>query len=176
MQDKEFKITQEDIKVKSGCIYAVFTDKIWLRDWTMTDSSIAELNSLISLLLECRIFNSSEEYRLMRTDLGRDFKKRYQNDKESSIDYFDEFQYLDIDESVSKDLGKIDGRKIIQATGGGRYELPLEKWKNARICIRNYISYNEMGQAYVQDWRMVKLCPFDSDDEVIDCKVPIVRR
>lgn len=147
--------------VKEGFLYAVFTDKIFLLKWPLGKNDMdkmdlecfgGDLNK--SSLLECRIFNEGFEYRLARTDLGRDWKERLIEDgKDSFDDYFDEDQYLDIDDKKSE---RMERYCKITATGGGQYELPVEDFKNVMICIRNYVGYyEETGQAYCKDWRMV---------------------
>ena len=60
-------------------------------------------------------------------------------------------QELDSNEQKSK-----PEKGIAYATGGGRYELPLKDYRDAKIKIRNYLEYEEdTMQLYISDWRII---------------------
>lgn len=148
---------QEAKKMKEGFVLAMFTDEIWLYEWS--DSKIEEAKVRSNFLLEIRVFDKEKELKLFRSNIGEVFKGRERNDIEE--DYFDERQYLDIDWKRSRKLYKEKHR--VRAIGGGVYYLPVEldmkdeSDKNVKIKIHNYVDYLENGQAYVCDWRLVEL-------------------
>ena len=80
--------------------------------------------------------------------------------KKDSLHIWDELQYLDIDDKRTKEAiekGEIP-KGTVFATGGGKYPLPVEKYKNAKIIIRNYMGEDpDAGELFVEDWRMVGL-------------------
>ncbi len=99
------------------------------------------------------MFNEEEEVKWFR---GADQKLqcRERKDQEDQMDplfFWDEWQYLDINEQKSK-----PEKGIAYATGGGRYELPLKDYRDAKIKIRNYLEYEEdTMQLYISDWRII---------------------
>ena len=109
-------------------------------------------------VLEIRVFNQQREELLSRADIGKEFMYKAiidEGDDRDTRDHYDEVQFLDIDtESSSKhaESGKVT------ATGGGEYNLPLNKINDAGVRIRYYLEqYEETGQARVADWRVVEL-------------------
>lgn len=174
--------------LEQGFLYAAFTDLILCLRWPLNDEDVFKLAQELLMseteeyskkteqkiedvslsetrLLECRIFNENYEYRLARTDLGSGFQERFIDDgREEYKDYFDEMQYLDIDDNNSKKKGNYCS---VTATGGGCYELPIENFRNAKIRIRNYVGYyKETGQAYITDWRLVGFGKEEEDGTV----------
>jgi len=107
--------------------------------------------------LDIRIFNQDYEYRLFRPDFSSEAKYIEHiddKDKEENVDYYDEFQFLDIDETYHK-----DNKGRVKSTGGGFYPLPCEgDISDLGLKIRNYVSYyKETGQAYVSDFRILAI-------------------
>ena len=133
----------------SPCYFsAAFTDQYQIGIWNSTP-----LNGDEDKLIELRIFNEQGEIKLIRSDIGKGFLMRVQ-DQDETKEYFDVHQFLDIDTKIPLDEA---GR--VTATGGGQYWLPGEVacLKNARLLVRNYIKYTELtGQAYIYDWRCVR--------------------
>lgn len=160
MNWSEFKNKEEIKKIgkdNNGYLYAAFTDKILLCNWLgIEEEKENQIEKDFEKLLEIRVFDKTSEFRMARTSLGREFNERFiddtsKNDKYN--DYFDENQFLDIDSTKSSFQ---DNKMKITTTGGGKYELPFECGNDQRIIIRNYIGYYEQsGQAYVKDWRIV---------------------
>ncbi len=130
-----------------GFFIAAFTDE-YIVDRTENISKYM-LDEKKGKLLEIRVFNADAEYKLFRNDIGSGFSERVLMDNDA-VDYYDEIQYLDIDDGV------VLADDMVQATGGGRYHLPMERKKNARVRIRYYFDkYETTGQARVSDWRVV---------------------
>ena len=132
-------------------VYAALTDEVFIRN--IDDSSMESLNC--GKLLEIRVFNEKGEYRLIRPNIGQEFRERFANDDSmSDFDYFEQDQYLDIAEKDIK-----EGYKP-RSINGGWYELPksgVNVRSGLKLQIRNYVKYNETdGQARVSDWRIVK--------------------
>ena len=122
-----------------------------------------ELRELAQNGLEIRVFDEKREAKWFRTCIDKKLGFRLLDDdvlKKDSLQVWDESQYLDIDvkrtkESIEK--GKIQNGTVF-ATGGGKYPLPLETYKNAKIKIRNYLGKDpDTGELYVEDWRLVGL-------------------
>lgn len=136
-----------------GFLFAMFTDEIWLEEWPSSEEKKKEFCNKGDLLLEARIFNTAMEMKLFRGDIGkRNFRMRIRDD---SKEYFKEEQYLDIDTVCSEKIFR-EGKQV-KATGGGVYHLPLSDYNDIKIKIHNYIDYyEETGQAYVSDWRLVE--------------------
>ena len=136
---------------------AQYTDKFDLGIWN--ENIIENTNKL----LELRIFNKNKEWKLFRSDIGKDFSYRLQGEddnKEEGVDYFDEVQLLDID--TSKEYKKSE---LMKTTAGGEYNLPkyISYLDRAAIIVRHYFGVdNESGQAFIQDYRLVD---FDSADK-----------
>ena len=126
-----------------------YTDKFDIGIWN--ENTIENT----SKLLELRVFDNKKEWKLFRSDLGKDFYSRYEDDtgKNEGVDYFDEIQLLDIDITRSSK----DSRQIY-TTAGGRYNLPkdISDLDRAAIRVRHYFGVdNESGQAFIRDYRLV---------------------
>lgn len=152
----------EDIKSNLGTeikdnsfVYVVLTDTLFIL--SMDDSKLDALN--VDKLLELRVFNEKGEYRLIRPDIGQNFRIRCIIDNKleeqnQPISYFDKDLYLDI--------SKVNGC-MVSSANGGEYELPSGKLnigEGMMLTIRNYLSYNDQGknadgQARISDWRIV---------------------
>lgn len=143
-------------EIERGFVFAMLTDEILWERWPLESDRRKLFQEKEEKLLDIRVYNREREARVSRSDIGRAFRGRSLNDeKESSEwqDYFDEEQFLDIDDKCSNELFSVEGK--VQATGGGRYPLPLPDFRNAKVLIRNYVGYyEESGQAYVKDWRL----------------------
>lgn len=158
-------------EIDKGFIFAMLTDEILWENWPLNPEGKKLFQEKEGKLLDVRVYNSKREVRVSRSDIGREFRGRSLNDEKDvpdKQDYFDEVQYLDIDDTASEMLFASEGK--VQATGGGRYPLPLPGFKNAKIRIRNYLGYyEETGQAYVKDWRLKDL--FQEGDEERNAKI-----
>ena len=122
-----------------------------------------ELRELAQNGLEIRVFDEKREAKWFRTSIDKEFGFRPLYDdilKRDSLHIWDESQYLDIDDKRTKEAikrGKIQEGTVF-ATGGGKYPLPLERYKDAKIKIRNYLGEDpDTGELYVEDWRLTGL-------------------
>ncbi len=148
-------------EIENGFVIAELTDEFIVDKWPK--------NINFDKAMTVRVFSKEVEILLSRSDIGRDFSCRVISDDyircnekktENSLEYYDELQYLDIDDSIERDNGKVT------ATGGGRYNLPMDKFKNARVRIRYYIDkYKETRQARICDWRVVEFVEEKKDGE-----------
>jgi hypothetical protein len=137
-------------KISSGFIIAALTDQYVVDKWPSEER--VKLENEGEKVLEIRIFDKESELKISRTEMGAELGCRVLSDADGGREYFDEVQYLDIDD---KSIGAGDK---VRATGGGEYNLPLTKKSNAKIRIRYYLGkYEETGQARVEDWRIVEL-------------------
>lgn len=155
---KEFLDKCEDIK--DGYIVAAMTDKYIVNKWPLIKNDIVE-----EKLLEIRVFNKGMEAKLFRSDISKEFsyrlinddKKIYETENNKDLDYsdyFDDYQYLDIDTQRSKK--SFENEKMVITTGGGSYHLPMKKMNDVMVKIRMYFGkYPDTGQARVFDWRVV---------------------
>lgn len=144
-------------------LFAMTTEciKFFAMDETRPDEK--ELSELAQNGLEIRVFDEKREAKWFRTSIDKEFGFRPPDDdilKKDSLHIWDESQYLDIDDERTKDAiknGEIP-KGTVFATGGGKYPLPLEKYKNAKIKVCNYLGEDpDTGELYVEDWRLVGL-------------------
>lgn len=140
--------------VKDGYIFIMTTEEI---DFCKVGDEKIPKEKLFEKGLEIRIFNEDREAKWFRTGIRKHFAFReIQDDEKAEKDnllWWDESQYLDIDEKETKKSGR---KGEVCATGGGIYRLPLEVYTNAKIRIRNYLEEDrDTGELYVKDWRMV---------------------
>ena len=133
-----------------GYVIAMLTDHLYIQ---LLEKEELDREALYKKAIEVRIFNENEEVKWFR-DADRKLRCREIDDRKRNMDIFtfwDEWQYLDIDERRSK-----PEKGIAYATGGGKYELPLNDYTDIRIKIRNYLEYEEdTMQLYISDWRVV---------------------
>ena len=129
---------------------AQYTDKFDIGIWNK--NVIENTNRL----LELRVFDKDKEWKLFRSDIGKDFSYRFQGEEDNKgegLDYFDEVQLLDIDITKSS-----KGKKMMCTTAGGKYNLPkdISDLDRAAIRVRHYFGVdNESGQAFIRDYRLV---------------------
>lgn len=144
-------------------LFAMTTEciKFFVMDETRPDEK--ELSELAQNGLEIRVFDEKREAKWFRTSIDKEFGFRPPDDdilKKDSLHIWDESQYLDIDDKRTKEAiekGEIQ-KGTVFATGGGKYPLPLEKYKNAKIKVRNYLGEDpDTGELYVEDWRLIGL-------------------
>lgn len=133
-----------------GYILASLTDEYIVDKWPM---EYCNLKGKEDKILEIRIFNDDKELKIYRTDIGKEFScSIIKEDDYKDNDKVDEEQYLDIDTKKTKNNHEV------YSTGGGKYNLPLEKLNDAKIQIRYYIDrYEESGVARVCNWRCIAL-------------------
>ena len=111
-------------------------------------------------LLEIRCFDESGEFHAARSTVDSEFSCREITDDEKYADgYFDEAQYLDIDDKRTA----ADNEGWTYATGGGKYHLPEGVNGNKLILVRYYYKFDEEGVARKYDWRLVKF----TDEETV---------
>ena len=129
---------------------AQYTDKFDIGIWN--ENIIKNTNKL----LELRVFDKDKEWKLFRSDIGKDFSYRFQGEEDNKgegVYYFDEIQLLDIDITrSSKDL------REMYTTAGGKYNLPkdISDFDRAAIRVRHYFGVDkESGQAFIRDYRLV---------------------
>ena len=150
---------------EDGYIFAMLTDRI---EFQKTKGENLNRELLFRKGLEIRIFHEKGEAKWFRASMDRALRFRMRADDEQlpadSALYWDEEQYLDIDDSRTKSSLKEEG--CAWATGAGRYPLPLEKYKNAKIKIRNYLKEDpDTGALSVEDWRLVSLIEGEGEED-----------
>ena len=141
------KLDDEQIKLKAGPAVIMLTNRFLVAPYPFRSETIVEINQ--DKLLELRIFDDNMELKLFRGSVGKELKYRYLSDADCQ-DYFDDEQYLDVDEKRSKDCDNV------RSTGGGTYAVPLASFCDAKLKLRNYVRYDENGQCYIWDWRMLE--------------------
>lgn len=132
---------QAEFVAKYKYAYAVWTYKTdFLVDKTLVDEAH---------LLELRCFDSSGEYYAVRDDLSNDFSEReITDDKRYSDGYYDELQFLDIDQKLSESGN-------VRTIGGGCYHLPEGISDMTKLNIRVYYKFDKDGVARKYDWRIL---------------------
>lgn len=144
---------------------AQYTDKFDIGIWNK--NVIENTNKL----LELRVFDKDKEWKLFRSDIGKDFSYRFQGEEDNKgegVDYFDEIQLLDIDITISSK----DSREMY-TTAGGKYKLPkdISDLDRAAIRVRHYFGVdNESGQAFIRDYRLVDFDSAKKRDYIKDLK------
>ena len=143
---------KEKIEIENGYAMLMYTDRFDLDRYPLSEETEKYLSKNLEVkLLDMRIFNKKSEFRLFRGDVGRDLKCRVCKDE--GRDFYEDEQYLDIDDIRSGKCFEKEG--VVRATGGGYYRLPLESYKDVKVIIKNYVDYDkETGQAYIKDWRL----------------------
>lgn len=139
--------------ISGGYAVMMFTDRFEVDIWPLAEQNEERLEKEMSQkLLDMRVFCESAEYRIFRSFVGAEFVAAYSRDE--GQEYYDDEQYLDIDEKESaKTFGQA---QMVRAMGGGYYRLPLESYRRMKVRIRNYVAYDEAsGQAYIKGWRLV---------------------
>ena len=127
-----------------------------------TDKFLAGLKSTGSLdriewdkLLEIRLFSETHELLARRTMTGKDnmFQWRIASEENMKDDeYIIRYQTLDIDSNFT--FQGENGNLKLMTTGGGEYELPINK-DMTKVKIISYVLYsNEDGMASVYDNRL----------------------
>ena len=150
--EKVLNEINEDFPDAKGSTFFVaqYTDKFDVGIWNK------DIIKNVNKLLELRVFDKNKEWKLFRSDIGKDFSYRCQkedNNKEEGVDYFDEVQLLDIDITKSS-----KGKKMMCTAAGGKYNLPkdISDLDRAAIIVRHYFGVdNESGQAFIRDYRLV---------------------
>lgn len=104
-------------------------------------------------LLSLRVFNADREIRLSRTDIGQELLLRDTQGKDGEREYYDEWQWLDVDAAQS------EGTHLV-TTGGGSYAFPLaapySEHQHPAVQIRYYLAHQpQTGLTYISDWRCV---------------------
>ena len=158
----DWKEYSSKIDIKNGYAVIMFTDCFEIAEYPITDSETAEKldKGFGTKLIDIRIFDAEKEYRVFRGDVSsKNFFFRKLDDLCSETMCDDE-QFLDID-VVRTTEDYINSSKV-RAVGGGFYKMPLKNIQNSnlndiKIHIRNYVHYDEYGQAYIKDWRITDI-------------------
>lgn len=155
----------------SRYIIVAFTDEYYVNRWS-ADIFMDEIKNKIEnnkeKILEIRVFDEKREILMMRTDIGKDFGE-ISIIEDDDRDYFDEVQFLDIDEKKTLQL-RSNGDYKVSAMGGGIYSLPLENYKNMGVVVRYYFGkYEESGVATISHCRIVGFRRRDEDGENEAC-------
>ncbi len=141
-----------------GYLFAMLTDRIIFQ---RADAAVSDPEALFKKGLEIRVFCEKGEAKWFRAGIGGKWRFRKREDgpetMEDTLCWWDETQYLDIDEKRSAKSMAENG--FVWATGAGKYPLPLTGgYKNASLRIRNYLEEEpETGALYPADWRLVKI-------------------
>ena len=165
--EKVLNEINEDFPDATGSTFFVaqYTDKFDVGIWNK------DIIKNVNKLLELRVFDKNREWKLFRSDIGKDFSYRLQGEddnKEEGVYYFDEVQLLDID--TSKEYKKSE---LMKTTAGGEYNLPkdISDLDRAAIRVRHYFGVdNESGQAFIRDYRLVDFESADKRDYSKDLK------
>ena len=152
---------------ENGYIFAMLTDRI---EFQKTEGENLNRELLFRKGLEIRIFHEMGEAKWFRASIDRALRFRMRRDDEKLLAdpplWWDEKQYLDIDDSRTKSSLKEEG--CAWATGAGRYPLPLQNYKNVKIRIRNYLKEDpDTGALSIEDWRLVSLIEGEGEDAKI---------
>lgn len=145
--------------MQHGYIVAMSTDAFEIQS---IERETFNRSKLFQKALEIRMFHEKAEIKWFRTSIDKAWKCRVISDEKMRefFDCWDEYQFLDIDTAKTNKMGESG---IVYATGGGRYSLPIANYEDARVKVRNYLSYEEdTNQLYVRDWRLVDFC--DEED------------
>lgn len=107
-------------------------------------------------LLELRVFNEDAEFYARRDALGKPLGYRYIRDNTvDAVSMYDEWHYLDLQDSDTIKPVHADGITTFTTTGGGVYKLPVAE-DIRKVHVRSYIEYSpETGTAMIVDWRAV---------------------
>lgn len=165
--EKVLNEINEDFPDATGSTFFVaqYTDKFDVGIWNK------DIIKNVNKLLELRVFDKNKEWKLFRSDIGKDFSYRFQGEddnKGEGVYYFDEIQLLDIDTKRSSK----DSRKMC-TMAGGKYNLPkdISDLDRAAIRVRHYFGVdNESGQAFIRDYRLVDFESADKRDYSKDLK------
>ena len=152
------------VLAEDGYIFAMLTDRI---EFQKTKGEKLNREPLFRKGLEIRIFHEKGEAKWFRASMDRALRFRMRLDDEQLLAdpalWWDEKQYLDIDDS--KTISSLKEEGYAWATGAGRYPLPLQNYKNAKIQIRNYLKEDpDTGALSVEDWRLVSLIEGEGED------------
>lgn len=137
-------------RISNGYVIVMMTDAFEIQ---RVEVETFDRNKLYEKGMEIRIFNDTKEAKWFRCSIEKPFMMRVVDDAEEMdpFSYWDERQYLDIDELRSK-----PEQGIARTTGGGTYPLPIPDYKGAQVLIRNYLEYEEETmQLCIADWRIV---------------------
>lgn len=142
--------------MKDGYLFAILTDRIV---FCKTEEEILDKEILFQKGIEIRVFNHNGEIKWFRGSIDKDFKSRERMDTTDvmadTLKWWDEVQYLDIDERKTNSSAREQG--YVYATGGGKYPLPIEFYEKKKIKIRNYLQEDpDTGELFVSDWRLVE--------------------
>ena len=113
----------------------------------------------IKRLLELRIFSNTNELKMARTQMGKEFIWRLANEKDirKSVDndILTESHYLDIDTTIAP-RPCADGVNVeFASTTGAAFTLPVKagRWPK-KVRLLNYITYDKAGNLQIVDYRL----------------------
>lgn len=156
--------TEKALKsIDTGMLYVIvaFTDEYLVDKWNKQVQE--KVCSKLALALEIRVFSINKEYKFFRADISKEFVYRELGDateeddttldkeRSNNLDYYDEWQYLDIDTTK----GILDGE--VTTTGGGMYKYLGSDYEHGKVRIRYYFGkYKDTWHARIEDWRVVE--------------------
>ncbi|MCR5530872.1 MAG: hypothetical protein K6F26_03375 [Lachnospiraceae bacterium] len=142
---------------KSGNVFVVITETDCFSVRLFSEFDLNGWNA--EKALDIRVFDEKKELRIFRDYIGNEFHDEVElcdsilKDKYS---IYDDYQFLDVD---LKRTNSESGR--IRATGGGEYCFPGTPNKQSKIRIKNYVDYDDNGQAYIVAWRLAGFAAVD---------------
>lgn len=148
---------KDTFKGLQNTVYVIitYTDSFEVIKYSdLSDAKIKE-----EKLLDIRIFNESAEIRMYRDYCGNTFYPIVEivdSRMQDKFEYYDDYQYIDID--TKRSVKNSDGK--VRATGGGWYRFPFsgKDIEGIKLQIRNYVAFDQNGQAYIKAWRLVSFC------------------
>ena len=155
------KKTKERFKDEKN-VYSII---IWSDAFkVMTFSEFLDKVTTDDKVLDVRVFNDVRELRIFRDYKDNKFNNIVEisdkeNDDTENGAVFDRnkkrcFSYDD-EQFIDYDVKRSHTEGMRKATGGGEYAFPIEIKEKTKLIIRNYVDYDEQGQAYIKAWRVV---------------------
>lgn len=131
-------------------VYMELSDEVGLYEYTPEIFDKKDLHKV----LQVRVFNRDKEIRAIRPYISsEEIYVRVMDDTDGTVrDSFDQMLYLDMDNGSIN-----EGNKRGKAINGGFYSLPFNAKAGLQLMVRNYLDYDDCGQARISDWR---LCGF----------------
>lgn len=142
----------QEILFEDSCNYFVAYQTDKFISGRNTSAALSQIDS--KKLLEIRLFSEIKEILVRRTMIGAKHRFQWREASEEGLlndEYVERYQTLDIDKT--KTCPGLNGNLQLMTTGGGKYELPIDKNYNS-IRVISYIGYDESGMAYIYDDRL----------------------
>lgn len=142
----------QELFAKDGYSYFVAYQTDKFISGRNTSAALSQIDS--KKLLEIRLFSEKKEVLARRTMIGAEHKFQWREASEEGLsndEYVVSYQTLDIDRT--KTSSGLNGNLQLMTTGGGKYELPIDK-NHDSIKVISYIDYDKSGMAYIYDDRL----------------------